>query len=190
MQYRFHGFGRPRRCVRRLGFSGTPGLARCLVVSFLVVLAGMTFTAFRPVEARVMRRQQRLQVPSTQLPLSQIITVQATKRGQAAVGDANDFYYYGDLLVRLNRSLTECVVKFRAEAIAEKQKFAESISNSATLGNEIRSDGRTFQVVSLASADRGMTGIIQFVGQLRQRNELDFVGAVFYHPETGVRMVP
>jgi hypothetical protein len=103
--------------------------------------------------------------------------------------DPNDFYYYEGAPVRLDRSLTEVVVRFKALPSGEKRKLVESVSPLASLGPEMRTEGRTFHVVTIpATAADG--GLALLVDQLRSKHDVEFVAAVFYHPETRQRMLP
>lgn len=108
----------------------------------------------------------------------------------ATTSDPNDFYYYDGKPVRLSRSLTECVASFKIEALREKQKLVESLGLHAELGKEVRSEGRAFHLVTIPRPDDGAAGIARLVERLRTKDEVDFVGAVFYRPETRRRLLP
>ncbi len=106
------------------------------------------------------------------------------------ISDPNDFYYYEGRPVHLNRSLTEYVVRFRPGALPTEQKRIESIAPSVSLGPEVRTEGRTFQVVTIPLPPDGRAGATKLFERLRADRDVEFAAPFYYRAGTVTAVIP
>jgi hypothetical protein len=109
----------------------------------------------------------------------------------AAAGDAyeaNDFYYHHGTRVALLRSLTECVVQFRADIARQtRDAVVASVVAAGRISSEKQHGERRFSVVTLrAPADR--TAIEGAIAALKARQEVEFAFPVLIFPQTATRL--
>jgi hypothetical protein len=123
----------------------------------------------------------------TSLALAAACTAAAGPPPQAP---SADFYYFGGNPLYVVRSLTECVASFTVETPTEKQRILDSLALQATLGSELRSQGRAFHLVSIPRSKAGRAGALRLLELLRSHDHVRFAGAVFHHPDTRRRLVP
>lgn len=103
--------------------------------------------------------------------------------------DVGDFYYFNGTPVRLQRSLTDTVVRFRsgfthADDVAG---LASAISPQATVGPGVHSSGREYRVVKVPLGQGGPGAIAD---QLRSKDEIEFAAPALIHPNTGRSLLP
>lgn len=96
-----------------------------------------------------------------------------------------DSYVYRGKPVVLQRSTTEAVVRFVGNRGDVAALLRETAPN-ARLANEVRVEGRAFQIVKTLTD--GESAIPSILGQLRHSPDVEVVGGVFIHPETGKRV--
>ena len=109
------------------------------------------------------------------------------KGAPAAPEEPTDFYYYEGQRIPLVRSRTEVVVRLREGAAAGT--VAEDLPESAALGQEIRSEGRTFRVVTTGSEDGSGNALASVKEQLQASAAVEIIAGVFHHPGTGMHML-
>jgi subtilisin family serine protease len=110
------------------------------------------------------------------------------KKGAPAAPDKpTDFYYYKGQRIPLVRSRTEVVVRLRPGAAAGA--LADELPEAAAIGQEIRTEGRTFRVVSTGSDDGSGNALASIREQLQSSAAVEIVAGVFHHPENGMRML-
>jgi subtilisin family serine protease len=105
----------------------------------------------------------------------------------AAPEEPTDFYYYEGQRISFVRSRTEVVVRLRPGATAGA--VAENLPESAAIGQEIRSEGRTFRVVTTGNDDGSGNALPSVKEQLQSSAAVEIVAGVFRHPGTGIRML-
>ena len=110
------------------------------------------------------------------------------KQPPAVAGE--DFYESGGTRVRLQRSLTELVVKFRGGASGPPEDVLARVAPSAKLAGEARAEGRRFHVVSVPRGEGNDPSLRPMGENLRQKHEFEFVSEVLIYPPTNMRMLP
>lgn len=110
------------------------------------------------------------------------------KQPPAVAGE--DFYESGGARVRLQRSATELVVKFRANTPGTPADVLARVAPSAKLAGEARAEGRGFHIVSVPRREGNDPSLRPLVENLRQKHEFEFVSEVLIYPPTNVRMLP
>ncbi len=104
--------------------------------------------------------------------------------------DAIDFYYYSGRPFRLDRSLREIVIRFRTESAAEQQNVIDALARDVRLGPKIVVEGRAFHLAALQRQARDVAEVIAVLKRVHALGQIDFAASVFYHPDTGARLVP
>ena len=97
------------------------------------------------------------------------------------------FYYYGGEAVPIERSRTECLVKFRPGSAALQADLLSGLS--AVVVEEVRTEGRAFQLVKV-TGDPSTDLLAPVLDGLRNSTEVEFVANVYLHRETGTRLAP
>ena len=106
------------------------------------------------------------------------------------ISDPNDFYYFEGKPIRLDRSLTEYVVRFRPGALPGERKRIESRIPSVTFGPGVNSEGRTFQMVTFHSPPDGRAGAAAFLERLRADRDVEFAAPFYYRSGTTTVLIP
>lgn len=106
------------------------------------------------------------------------------------ISDPSDFYYYEGKPVHLDRSLTQYVVRFRPGALPRERKRIESLAPSVTLGPEVHTEGRSFQVVTIPLPRDGRAGATKLFESLRADRDVEFVAPFYYRSGTATAVIP
>jgi len=100
----------------------------------------------------------------------------------------NDYYYFGDVRIPLDRSTTECVVKFKTTSVEARKALLAGLTPGTLLEQEVLVEGRAFHLLTIPPDSTAV--ITSVIDQLRSKNEVEVVANVFYYPATGTRMLP
>ncbi|HEX6083247.1 MAG TPA: S8 family serine peptidase [Thermoanaerobaculia bacterium] len=111
----------------------------------------------------------------------------AKKGAPAAPEEPTDFYDYDGQRIALSRSRTEVVIRLRAGETASA--VAGSLPDSASISEEIRTEGRPFRIVNSGNADGSANALAEMTDQLRASGAVEMVAGVFRHLETDMRML-
>jgi hypothetical protein len=116
----------------------------------------------------------------------------SAQSGNSASRDAaeSDFYYYRNTRVPVSRSQNEIVVRLVADRGGDTQRVQQMQSFGATLREQIRAEGRTFQILAVDETRGGTAADGSNIAHFRSLSDVDFSAPVYYHAETGSRLLP
>lgn len=147
------------------------------VASAICIVAGAVFVQAQQPREVILRPYPIQDPPAT-----------VAKGGPVATPGPNDYYAFGEVRIPLLRSATECVVQLKSGTPEARQDFLGSLSPSVVIENEILTEGRAYQLLSIP-AD-GSTALSGLLDQLTSNDAVKFVANVFIYPETGTRVLP
>lgn len=107
----------------------------------------------------------------------------AEKKGAPpAPVEATDFYYFEGQRILLVRSRTEVAVRLRSGESA----IPLSLPETATLGDEVRTEGRSFRVIGAGGGENALAGVQEL---LRDSPSVEMIAGVFHDERGGRRML-
>ena len=107
------------------------------------------------------------------------------------ISDPKDYYYYEGKPVPLNRSITECVVRFRPGALPGEQKRIEGLLSSLSIREvQVIVEDRTFQFVTIHVPSIIREDNTNLLERLRADRDVEFAAPFYYRPGTTTALIP
>ena len=123
------------------------------------------------------------------LVLSLVALCSSTSTTQnVTVGD--DFYYYGDTRVHLQRSTDEVVVAVDPSAVAGTDETIRSLLPDAGVSGGPATADRAYRIVKLPPDRQRERSAASLVDTLAGVTAVDFAAPVFRHRDSGARLLP
>jgi subtilisin family serine protease len=111
------------------------------------------------------------------------VTASGPKSATVSAPAPDDFYYYNGDRIPLARSETELVVKVRPGAASV------TLPASMQVVTEIHSEGRTFQLVSVAGAATDHAALGRALDHFSADTDVEFAGHVYLHSPTQMHIL-
>ncbi|HEX7833273.1 MAG TPA: hypothetical protein VF787_26690, partial [Thermoanaerobaculia bacterium] len=115
-------------------------------------------------------------------------TIQAAAVKVVVPSRGQDFYYFGNAPVMLDRSATEVVVAFATDRGSAASLLAEA-APIATVSSEVLVEGRAFHIITVP-IDNGTSAVPSVIEQLRVSPDVELVADVFHYRKSGQLLAP